>query len=236
MKRRTHTMFTAQNGDNNNLVMPDGAARNFLKLLTQRIKERRGEQKCPKFELTLMGHSMGGIIINRALRDLPDDLTEVDNLVYMASADNLQNYLDATLPLINKKNKLMVYNLHLHPENEDREISSGGLTPSGSLLAWIDHTYDTPEYILQRTSGRWSNIRLVLDLIRDETKPNEIKTNKKPLLKNYRFTVFGRGEAKNGPQTHGSFDDFNFWEKSYWTGEKVCWIDDEENNCSKDSK
>ncbi len=231
MKRRTHTMFTAQNGDNKNLVMPDGAARNFLKLLTQRVKERRAEQKCPKFELTLMGHSMGGIIINRALRDLPDDLTEVDNLVYMASADNLQNYLDATLPLIKKKNSLRIYNLHLHPENEDREISSGGLTPSGSLLAWIDHTYDTPEYILQRTSGRWSNIRLVLDLIRDETKPAE-----KKLLINYHFTVFGRGPTEKSPQTHGSFDDFKFWEKSYWTGTKVCLIDDEGNNCSKESK
>lgn len=231
MKRRTHTMFTAQKDDKKNALSPEGATRNFLKSLTEHIKAMRNKKKSPEFELTLMGHSMGGIIINRALRDLPDDLTEVDNLVYMASADNLQNYLDATIPLVKKKNSLRIYNLHLHPENEDREISSGGLAPSGSLLVWIDHTYDTPEYILQRTSGRWSNIRLVLDLI-----PNETKPNGNDLLRNYHFTVFGRGPTEKRPQTHGSFDDFNFWEKSYWTGEKVCWIDDEENKCSKESK
>lgn len=227
MKRRTHTMFTDQK--ENNPVSLDGAARNFLKLLTNHVHELRKNNKALKFKLTLMGHSMGGIIINRALRDLPDDLTEVDNLVYMASADNLQNYLDATLPLVKKNDSIRIYNLHLHPENENREVSSGGLAPSGSLLVWIDHTYDTPEYILQRTSGRWSNIRQVLDLIR-RTESN------RNLLQNYRFTVFGRGPDKKSPQIHGSFDDFNFWEKSYWTGEKVCWIDDEENNCNKESK
>ena len=220
MKRRTHTMFTAQKDDKKNFLNPEGATRNFLKSLTERVHKLRKETDL-KFELTLMGHSMGGIIINRALRDLPEDLTEVDNLVYMASADNLQNYLDATIPLVKKKNSLRIYNLHLHPENEDREISSGGLAPSGSLLVWIDHTYDTPEYILQRTSGRWSNIRRVLDLIR-KTESN------RDLLQNYHFTVFGRGPAKESPQIHGSFDDFNFWEKYYWTGEKIYWNRDEE--------
>lgn len=226
MKRRTHTMFTDQIGKNP--VSLDGAARKFLKSLTEYVHKKKTNEGL-KFELTLMGHSMGGIIINRALRDLPDDLKEVDNLVYMASADNLQNYLDATLPLVKKKDSLRIYNLHLHPENENREISSGGLAPSGSLLVWIDHTYDTPEYILQRTSGRWSNIRLVLDFIR-KTESN------KDLLENYRFTVFGRGPDKKSPQLHGSFDDFNFWEESYWTGKKICWIGDKENNCSKESK
>lgn len=230
MKRRTHTMFTAENDFKKSetsiptlvpdMTPPNGATLRFLKRLNNHVKGARGNH--PELELTLMGHSMGGIIINRALRDLPD--LEVDNIVYMASADNLQNYLDTTIPQVEKRKSLQIYNLHLHPENEDREISSGGLAPSGSLLAWIDHTYDTPEYILQRTSGRWSNIRRVRNFIPVTS------------LSNYHFTVFGRGPAKNGPQTHGSFDDFNFWEKSYWTGEKVCWIDDEKNNCSKESK
>ena len=234
MKRRTHTMFTAQNDFNPNHIPgdakrpPNGATLDFLQQLNKHVEEIRRldpKEKPPEFELTLMGHSMGGIIINRALRDLPDDLTQVDNIVYMASADNLQNYLDATLPLVKKRKNLQIYNLHLHPENEDREISFYGLAPSGSLLAWIDHTYDTPEYILQRTSGRWSNIRRVRNFIPVDA-----------LKDNYHFTVFGRGSTKERPQTHGSFDDFNFWEKSYWTGEKVCWIGDEKNNCSKESK
>ena len=216
MKRRTHTMFVAED----DLKQPElqsppsasnGTMLRFLKQLNNHIKEEREEgYDC---ELTLMGHSMGGIIINRALRDLPD--LEVDNIVYMASADNLQNYLDATLSTLNRRKAqgkdLQIYNLHLHPENENREISFFGLLPSGSLLAWIDHTYDSPEYFLQRTSGRWSNIRKVINLIPQENRGN------------YHFKVFGRGNAKISPQKHGSFDEnaFKFWQKSYWTGFQV---------------
>lgn len=217
MKRRTHTMFTAQNDFNTDTISdnakrpPSGATLDFLQRLNKHIKEIRQDPKKPppEFELTMMGHSMGGIIINRALRDLPD--LEVDNIVYMASADNLQNYLDTTLPLVKKRNRLQIYNLHLHPENEDREISSVWIGPSGSLLAWIDHTYDTPEYILQRTSGRWSNIRRVIKFI-----PPEHRTN-------YHFRVFERGQTHDSPQTHGAFDEihFEFWKESYWTGNTV---------------
>ncbi|MEW6594294.1 MAG: alpha/beta hydrolase [Thermodesulfobacteriota bacterium] len=212
MKRRTHTMFTPQPKDKTAGLQPDGDTRKFLKELNAHVKKIRSEGN-QEFELTLMGHSMGGIVLNRALRDLSDDLTEVDNIVYMASADNLQNYLDATIPMIKKavdhqKKPPQIYNLHLHPENEDREISSCGLAPSGSLLAWIDHTYDTPEYVLQRTSGRWTNIRRVHNLI-----PTELREN-------YHFRVFERGSSKKRPQTHGSFDDFNFWDKSFWNGTK----------------
>lgn len=216
MKRRTHTMFTTEDDFQQPAlpapaIVPSGVALRFLKQLNNYI--RQVKKKYPELELTIMGHSMGGIIINRAFRDLPD--LEVDNIVYMASADNLQNYLDATLPLI-KNGKaqgkdLQVYNLHLHPENENREISFYGLVPSGSLLTWIDHTYDTPEYILQRTSGRWSNIRQVINFI-----PQEYRAS-------YHFKVFGRGSTKKSPQTHGSFDEtrFKFWQKSYWTGTQV---------------
>ncbi len=68
----------------------------FFKRLNTYLHEINTDNVQP--ELTVMGHSMGGIIINRALRDLPQ--LPADNIVYMASADTLQNYLDATVPLV----------------------------------------------------------------------------------------------------------------------------------------
>ncbi|MCG8618523.1 MAG: alpha/beta hydrolase [Desulfobacterales bacterium] len=232
MKRRTHTMFAAQDTDfngphppplgqiNRPHPHPSGEALIFLRRLNQYIEAKRKND--PKLEFTLMGHSMGGIIINRALQDLPD--IKVDNIVYMASADSLQNFLDATLPMVKKADRSpQIFNLHLHPENEDREVSAKGFAPSGSLLVWIDHTFGRPEYVLQRTSGRWVNVRRIIDFIPDEYRNR------------YHFKIFGRigtcndeldeasCKAKWGPQTHGAFDDsiFNFWKKEYWVGSTV---------------
>lgn len=149
MNRRTLTMFVseddlkathyAEDGRIEVDMPPSGAAYLFLKKLNEKLKEAR--KKYPKFEVTLMGHSMGAIVINQALLRFPE--FTMDNIVYMASADSLQNYLNVTNILFNyrEKKNLNVYNLHLHPENENREINAYGAAPSGSLLAWIDHSY-----------------------------------------------------------------------------------------------
>jgi pimeloyl-ACP methyl ester carboxylesterase len=211
-------MFVSENDLETNLssedsreinIPPSGAAYLFLKKLNEKLKEVR--KKYPKFEVTLMGHSMGGIVINQALLRLPE--FDVDNIVYMGSADSLQNYLNVTNILFHyrKEKNLNIYNLHLHPENENREITAYGVAPSGSLLAWIDHSYGAPEYILQRTSGRWSNMRKALNLIPVEQRDK------------HHFKVFGRGSEGASPQKHGHFDnpDFEFWEKTFWSGKQV---------------
>ena len=222
MKRRTSTMFMSENdlkfketdtaaGEvTEHEIPPSGAAQIFLRRLNDRIKEFRKDH--PAFEVTLIGHSMGAIIINQALLSLPE--FDVDNIVYMASADNLQNYINVTKILLqNKKRqnrKFNIYNLFLHPENENREIRALGIAPSGSLLAWIDHSYGTPEYILQRTAGRWANMRKIIDLIPDEDRPF------------HHFKIFGRASHKVSPQDHGAFDEFRFWDNSFWSGKEVC--------------
>lgn len=233
MKRRTSTMFMSENDlkfkeDDADAeetaeyeVPPSGAAQIFLRELNARIKEFR--EINPNFKVTLIGHSMGAIIINQALLSLPE--FDVDNIVYMASADNLQNYINVTKILLQnrrrqqknllrnkrrRKNDLNIYNLFLHPENENREIRGFGTAPSGSLLAWVDHSYGAPEYVLQRTAGRWTNMRKILDVI-----PNKDRQF-------HHFKIFGRASHKVSPQQHGDFDEFRFWDKSFWTGEDVC--------------
>ena len=224
MKRRVHTMFL-QPTDFNGTVSPElatdcdlvsgsGATLKFIRYFNKFVKDNNENfPENSKIEVTLMGHSMGGIILNQILSYCSD--MEVSNLVFMASADNLANYFKAVIPFVQKRKTakknmkdIQVYHLHLHPENEDREVTTYGLAPSGSLLAWIDHTYDSPEYILQRTMGRWDNLRKTLPLI-----PPEIQSH-------FHYKIFGRSEKTDvrGPQKHGEFDnvEFKYWQKKYW--------------------
>ncbi|MCI5125411.1 MAG: hypothetical protein D3925_13290 [Candidatus Electrothrix sp. AR5] len=221
MSRRTLTMFVSEDdlqpeasrysegGETEYNVSPSGAAHLFLKELNEFFKKAR--KKYPEFEVTIIGHSMGCMVANQALLALPE--FDVDNIVYMGSADRLQNYLNVTniISHYRQKESPNIYNLHLHPENENREINVYGAAPSGSLLAWIDHSYGAPEYILQRTSGRWSNMRKIVNLI-----PSEQRAK-------HHFKVFGRGSEGASPQKHGDFDkpEFEFWEKTFWTGDQV---------------
>ena len=176
-------------------------------LFAQRL--RAFQEQHPDYRVTLIGHSMGGIVVNRVLQNVPD--LRVDDIVFMASADTLDNFLHTSLPYVERqlqeKRDVRLYNLFLHPENEDREVSAWGLSPSGSLLVWIDYAFGDPDYILQRTAGRWSNMKEALPLIKDNVKGNVY------------FKVFGITKDKCGqPQEHGAFDDCNFpfWEQAYW--------------------
>ncbi len=257
MKRRIHTMFitpkdliipeTTNPQKINNNPAGTGATLKFLRQFNDEIKKLNGDYiGNPKIEVTLMGHSMGGIVLNHVLEFIPN--MDVRNIVFMASADNLHNYRQTVFPFVQRrvsaKKKIDVYNLHLHPENEDLELSAKGFGPAGSLLVWIDHFYDSPEYTLQRTAGRWENLRRIRELI-----PNDI--NQK-----FHFKIFGRSPSKSypkpkkrdrydyvtcensetktvkhsksddagmnmyhlGPQKHGDFDnvEFKYWRKSYW--------------------
>ena len=128
----------------------------------------------------------------------------------MASADTLENLLYTTSSYAQLSGESFnLYSLHLHPENEDRETRLFGVAPSGSLLVWIDNAFGDPDYTLQRTAGRWSNMRQALPLVKDATAGK------------IRFTVFGRSKDKRAqPQNHGDFDEygFRFWDESFWEG------------------
>lgn len=222
MKRRVQTMFVhsvdvqppvsfdPEGRHEDTLLQTNGAALRFLQRFNQYIFEIKNNRPEEKIQVTLMGHSMGGLIVNQVLEHLPD--MEVDNLVYMASADTLDNFLKAAIPFV--KNRLSndkdiyVYNLHLHPENEDRETMAGGMVPSGSILVWIDSIYSSPEFDLKRTMGCWKNMCKTMHLI-----PENIQNR-------FHYKVFGRSMEKHppGPQGHSDFSqtEFRYWQKKFW--------------------
>jgi hypothetical protein len=134
----------------------------------------------------------------------------------MASADSNRNLSTSLFPYLKRHKKTQYYSLYLHPDNEDREVSAQGLTPSGSLLTWIDDMFTTPETILDRTAGRWDNIKLVQHQL-----PSDISAR-------MHFKIFGI-DNRCEPQTHGQFDDFRYWNFKYkwrgkWNAKEQCEI------------
>ncbi len=96
----------------------------------------------------------------------------------------------------------MFYNLSLHPHAEDTERNMFGFVPNGSLLTWIDAMYGLPENEFDRTFGQWLNARETASLIPIN------------LADRFHFRIFGFGNKD--PQTHGSFDDFSYWQPEFW--------------------
>jgi hypothetical protein len=157
----------------------------------------------PDIKITLVGHSMGAIVVNKIV--LLEPKLPYKNIVHMASADSINNLFNMVVPYINysiekKKDECptpkkdspectewargqaaQFYSLMLHPDNEDREEAWGGLVPSGSLLTWIDSMYTSPETVLDKRSGRWDNIKSSIKFLPDE------------VAKNMHFKIFGLG-------------------------------------------
>ena len=184
-----------------------GALYRFLLELEQKIKTDN-----LKVKITLIGHSMGAIIVNKMLNlniDLP-----YDNIVHMASADSINNLLEHVVPYLIDKPEVNFYSLSLHPENEDRERNAWGFVPSGSLLVWVDEMYSTPETLLSKRSGRWENMRRAVPLIPANAR------------RNMHFKIFGLyndftqdvdgNEFVVQPQKHGDFGDMRFWLRETW--------------------
>lgn len=212
MLRRTNTPFyTPSDLENENHDIEyrskqgNGALSRFLIELESVIKR----EKLP-IKITLVGHSMGAIVVNQIVNqnyDLP-----YENIVHMASADSIKNFFEHVVPYISN-NDVTFYSLSLHPDNDNREVSAWGLTPSGSLLVWIDNMFTTPETVLNRRSGRWENMERAIPLIPDIAK------------KKMYFKVFGLNdsgstkdelELLSEPQIHSDFGDIKFWTKEAW--------------------
>lgn len=246
MLRRTSTLFYTPNDlepkdlpeKTNKTVMHspvkfksgNGALYRFLSALEK-------DPEASKVKITLVGHSMGAIVVNNIV-NLGLDLT-YDNIIHMASADSTENlfnkvvpYIDCSLKTTCNNNKgytpVNFYSLYLHPDNENREVSAKGFTPSGSLLTWIDGMFTTPKTVLDKRSGRWDNMVRAIELI-----PPNIKGQ-------MHFTIFGiqgdkkcskeqvkslKIEGEDGlnctAQEHGDFGDLPFWREEVWKGEHL---------------
>ncbi len=199
---------------------PESALRRFMRALREEQCGPQGEHaSCDRLEITIVGHSMGAIITNELLRVANFEPTrgevgvpEFKNIVYMAAADSLRSYLESALPYLDRHPETNIYHLTLHEHAEaaerfpDRKILGMrvfDLAPPGSLLVWIDSFLESPDTLLDRTSGRALSLlhghRYVPDHLHDQI----------------HFKLFP-GSGPGVPIRHGDFTDLEFWRESFW--------------------
>ena len=202
MVRRTRTMFfpagnfITLSNQQSPTTLQYGAAYQFFDHLDSFLRMHRD------YYVDVIGHSMGAIVVNEALRNFPD--LRIRNLVYMAAACTIRDFLAVGGPYL-KSHDVQFYNLCLHPRKEIDETNADGIPVRGSLLTWIDEFFQTPESFGDRTLGSFENAVIAYQLL-----------PKTPRVHLKAFGISTR-EKSAGPQKHGDFPNFAFWRSDYWS-------------------
>lgn len=259
MLRRTQTMFhrPVAVGENVSMVSKVSNRQLTRRFLTQRgivpqladsleayrrwyNRQLSSQKKFPagrpdSASLTLIGHSMGAIVMSNWLQSASADFT-CQNVVYMAAACQVQDFRTKVVPYLQAQPATRFYNLTLHPYRELTENMVGDYTipwllrpvPDGSLLVMIDRILTDPLTLQERTLGRWHNF--VLATSDSALLPPGIRGR-------ITLKAFGAGLDRSvyGPQIHGELTDiylrghgasrqrqypYHFWQRPYWEADR----------------
>jgi hypothetical protein len=201
-----------------------GSAAVFMECLRTHLVAMAGRHPETTYEIMLVGHSMGSIVINKLLlayQDLP-----IRRIVYMAPACSIREAAASIVPYIRQQNAALpghidaaqqfsvlqrgqsdrlhytqFYLLTLHPEAEKREAEGYDLVPRGSLLEWVDNFYSTPSSAIDRRLGTWENALSAINPFLGIGGDIHIK-------------AFGfAGDA--APSEHGDFNHCPFWTRAF---------------------
>jgi pimeloyl-ACP methyl ester carboxylesterase len=213
MVRRTRMLFHTEEEfgvRDGRLPEGSGAMAIFLRRLQQAVTDHGGPDK---WDITLVGHSMGSMVCAETLRMAPS--LPVRDVVFMAAACSLREYRDSVLPFLSmpEHSDARMHHLVLSDWAEEHESwpkSWFEVVPRGSLLVWIDSFLASPETLLDRTAGRYVNLMAATHL--DDSLPPALRA---------RITVrqfsSGPDEQLDSPQGHGEFiENVKFWKSASW--------------------
>jgi pimeloyl-ACP methyl ester carboxylesterase len=213
MVRRTREAFLRDTNLTSEIDSHKGAVYLFFEALQDRIDAK------PNVTITLIGHSMGTMLVNEIIRQFPD--LPYKHVVFMGAAVSIRDFQNVVVPHLSNQQTFKFYNLSLLPVAETREMNDFlNAIPSGSLLEWIDDMLSSPPTLADRTLGKWVNIRDVMPSFSEESR------------KNMTMRVFGT--RKGQPQAHGQFNDIKrcFWRESFWTAKDGPEWDEHFKKCS----
>lgn len=184
----------------------------FFRLLAERAYNHPEKN----YKITLIGHSMGAIVINNILSRYSYSWAKspsLKNIIYMAGAATISDSLAALAPVLVPREGIDgnlyspdFFNLTLNRVAEISETHFNAILPTGSLLISIDQHHDKPEHPLNRTIGSEVNVLSSLHII-DEALQNSTGAK-----------VFKSFDRKEGhfPSLHGDFGKIPFWRRSTW--------------------
>lgn len=177
-----------------------------LSLLLQKLAAEIKADGTDKWEVTLVGHSMGAIVTNQLIRNYGKNLP-IKNIIYLAAAATVHDYEDTIYPYLSEDDKRHIYHFMLHPRAEEGESMGVEFASRGSLLIWIDNFLSKPLSPMDRTVGRYDN--LIPALHNADT-----SIRKQISLRVYNA---GDGTKNTDPQTHSDVAArFKFWDKECW--------------------
>jgi len=208
-----------------------------LPLFMNELQKREGKDVS---EVTLVGHSMGSIILNRVVRDSNMNFA---NIVYMGAACSIADFEDSMLPYLKAHRGTQFYNESLHPVAETGELNNSlfDLPPRGSLLVWIDNFFGNPSTEHDRTFGAWRNLfrsgptgePIIKEFFKDDRNGIGLKDRlhfrafsvgfgTADQLRSAKYQWNENPERKDlqqrcdNPLTHGEFSEMPYWESSFW--------------------
>lgn len=179
----------------------DSKATGALSIFLSKLSEKLASEP-NSYEITLIGHSMGTIVLNRMMKEFPS--LSCTHIVFMAAACSIADFIDSVVPYLKRNAKTRIYNLCLHPIAEVSESNALELAPRGSLLVWIDNFLSSPKTTPDRRLGVWENILQATHMI-----PPDLRG--RICIKGFSA---GRNEEK--PLKHSDFGDVEFWRQEFW--------------------
>ncbi len=201
-----------------------GTAAVFMECLHDHLQAMARQEPDVHYEIMLVGHSMGSIVINKLLllyQDLP-----IRRIVYMAPACSIQEAAISVVPFVQRMNAKLpgpdnapqefsalqrgqlqrshytqFWLLTLHPQAEKSESEAFELVPRGSLLEWVDNFYSSPPSATDRRLGAWENVLSAIDPLL-------------PISGDLHIKGFGfRGDSY--PREHPDFNRCPFWTRAF---------------------
>jgi len=148
-------------------------------------------------ELTLVGHSMGALVVNRLLLGFPE--VPFRRVVFLGAAASIDELDTAVLPFLDRHPMAEVHNVSLSMNDERYEKGWGDLWERGSLLVWIDNLFERVNSAPQLRFGRCLNLfRPALG----EPAATRLRYDQRLFF----HKLKGRDEDRD-PRRHGDFDD-----------------------------
>jgi pimeloyl-ACP methyl ester carboxylesterase len=184
-----------------------------LSLFMKELIAAKEQDKNYVWDVVLVGHSMGAIVLNEIIQ-LYGDKLPISNIIYLAAATSIEDYEDSVFPYLINHSETQFYNFMLHPIVEQGEIQyeMGDLPPRGSLLAWLDIFLANPETLLHRRVGRYDNY---LRALHDTPSCDSSLCIRNRI--HVRSFSAGLNEAHRNPQSHSEMAQrFRFWEAKCW--------------------